>query len=565
MQTFAIKDRMDKGACLPALSGLLLGMTVPPLNAWAIAWVALAPFGLAISRRERAFALYVSAYVGGVLFTLVSLDFIRTGAASNAWSFNGPYVFLWEFVGLVLGATWPMTLAFGRLLFHRWRLPLTFVFPIAWTGCEYIRHLGFYAATGSGFPWLALGITQSEFLSLAQIADLGGVPLITFVVAMVNGLIADLLRSHYQPSMASTRWTRVAAATTLLVVFAALIYGNVRLSQTANADGSCPRVALLPMKLNGDHAKIVERVRQTIGDQAPDLVVFPEVARDRGVIIRSTSEGTTSSTDPGIKFLESLARGLNVPLLVGCRKQLEEDEASLPPYNSLLYILPSRGYFDCYDKVSLVPFVEYNPFSSATIHAAAVSLLVPASDPRLPLCRPGGCWKRFSLPLNSRVPDCDFGVSLCNDICFPEAYAGQLRTKPAFFVCSGFESEDRTLRAQRLLLAMARFRAIESRRSVCRSCTGGYTAILDGSGRIVAMTKDPMDMREGIVAGVPLDGRSSLYASVGDWPAFISACLLAGTAAFALAETFLILLLRPWRSLELVSDPSFLRKEEAIS
>ena len=42
-----------------------------------------------------------------------------------------------------------------------------------------------------GFGWYFLGYTQHAFPPLIQIADLGGVYAVSFVVAAVNGTLAD--------------------------------------------------------------------------------------------------------------------------------------------------------------------------------------------------------------------------------------------------------------------------------------------------------------------------------------------------------------------------------------
>src|SRR5947207_584578 len=49
--------------------------------------------------------------------------------------------------------------------------------------------LGLYQMIG--FGWYFLGYTQHAVLPLIQIADLGGVYAVSFVVAAVNGAVAD--------------------------------------------------------------------------------------------------------------------------------------------------------------------------------------------------------------------------------------------------------------------------------------------------------------------------------------------------------------------------------------
>lgn len=65
---------------------------------------------------------------------------------------------------------------------------------LAWTGTEYLRHFG-----ETAFPWNLLGHTQIEG-PLAQWADTGGVPFVSFLVALTNSLLAKAILQylHYR-------------------------------------------------------------------------------------------------------------------------------------------------------------------------------------------------------------------------------------------------------------------------------------------------------------------------------------------------------------------------------
>src|SRR5690606_6226126 len=75
-----------------------------------------------------------------------------------------------------------------RHLYRRRQIPVTFAFAVAWILVEMMRSRGALA-----FPWFLLGHSQIRLLSFVQIADVTGVYGISFAVAMVNGLVADLL------------------------------------------------------------------------------------------------------------------------------------------------------------------------------------------------------------------------------------------------------------------------------------------------------------------------------------------------------------------------------------
>ena len=71
-------------------------------------------------------------------------------------------------------------------------------------------------------------------------------------------------------------------------------------------------------------------------------------------------------------------------------------------------------------------------------------------------------------------------------------------------------------------LAICRFRAVESRRSVVRAVNMGISAIIDPDGRMVALPNaeswEKSKKISAIVRGeVPIDTSGTLYAYLGDW------------------------------------------------
>jgi apolipoprotein N-acyltransferase len=85
-------------------------------------------------------------------------------------------------------------------------------------------------------------------------------------------------------------------------------------------------------------------------------------------------------------------------------------------------------------------------------------------------------------------------------------------------------------------LAICRFRAVEARRSIVRSVNMGISGVIDADGRVVALP-DPhwskSKKTEAVVtAVVPIDGRESLYATLGDW--IPAACWAAALGALVL-------------------------------
>ena len=76
------------------------------------------------------------------------------------------------------------------------------------------------------------------------------------------------------------------------------------------------------------------------------------------------------------------------------------------------------------------------------------------------------------------------------------------------------------------------FRAVECRKPLLIAANTGFSAWIDGNGRIVQQA--PRRQRDVIVADVRADGRRSFYVAHGDWLAGVCFAVCIGLAAFGL-------------------------------
>lgn len=220
-------------------------------------------------------------------------------------------------------------------------------------------------------------------------------------------------------------------------------------------------------------------------------------------------------------------------------------------YNSARLILPDGKPGPRYDKTHLVPFGEYIPFKD---WIPALSQLTPS--PNSPMCQPGSAFTRF--PLSAARKNAQgqvekrkytFGVVICyedTDATIARRYnqwSGE--PNPADFLVN--QSLDSWFDVSEELdqhLAISRFRAVEARRPLLRSVNLGISAVIDGDGRIVelpGLLDDGWAASKGVsramVVDVPLDGRGSPYAAVGDWvPLLAWVGLVAGLVTLRFAR-----------------------------
>lgn len=261
-------------AALPCIATLLLLTAIfPPVEFWPLAFVCLAPWIWSACVCRRAWMAYWLAELVGWGFYLVNLYWLIpvTGLGYVALAFY-------------LAIYWPMIVWAVRTGRRRGISPV-FSLPITWVACEFLR-----ASVMSGFPWFFIGHALYRELPLIQVSDLGGAYAVSFVAAMVNGLLVELLLQRFPAATpearpASKRTVLFGAVTTLAVTAGSVGYGYWRIQSATFIKG--PRVAVIqedfPLRNTKPHSApeqvIFARYMAIAGQAAlkqPDLIAFPE-------------------------------------------------------------------------------------------------------------------------------------------------------------------------------------------------------------------------------------------------------------------------------------------------
>ncbi|MEX0677737.1 MAG: apolipoprotein N-acyltransferase [Pirellulales bacterium] len=485
---------------LPMASGILLALSFSP-GPWSIlAWVALVPLGLALREGRNWPEFYFGMYVGGLIFQLAHLDWIRSG--SGATWLSDPRATQWLAQGTLLAAIWPLVLWFGARFVRQAKLPMAAALPIVWVAFEFARKHLWALVDSTGYPYGQLGLTQAAWPPLIQIADLGGVYAVSAVVAMVNGLIVDVLCWL----VARPRLSARSLIVPLLIVAVALggtwLYGTWRLSQQVARAG--PIVCLMP---TGALEAIDAETAAPGSDMLPaDLLIWCEGAYSRPVSIPPQETGSDKKS-PEIEDMEQYARRANASLVIGCDRVAQDKRM----WNSTVVVDRRRGYVGSYDKLRLVPFSEFNPPGRPSFRDSTTDRYVHGTD-----------YPVFTVQTVRPVRESHFAVSICYDTCFSELYRRYLRPPkglmtPQFFVVPACEDHDRGMRLQDILLKVAQFRAIECRRAFVRNAEDGYSGIIDGNGVLIAEPPEIDFQAPAVLGRMPLDERVSVYSLFGDW------------------------------------------------
>jgi len=479
--------------CLPLISALLFWCSFHPVNIGILGYVALVPlliFSQIASGKKAFFAAWGGGYVA---FALGYFWFAYTVPA-------GPFL-----VAIYMGLWFPAFTWAVRKVGILWS-------PVVWDAIEHLRSTLF-----GGLPWLLLGYTQHDCLDLIQIADLGGVWLVSLLVALVNAALVHPCRK-----------LKVATAAALL---ASLAYGAVRLETIALFEG--PKIAVvqpnIPQSLKRESLNLkavaVENYKKhyaltlEAADGKPDLIVWPEAAIYRGLYLK-VDDVPTWDENAWYSALRDPADKVQTEMLIGAliteEKTGEPDEYT----NSALRIVPEKGIVGRYDKTHLVPFAERYWFFKKIVHMM--------SGLQLAEMKPGKEIPVWPLGKTS------YGAQICFEAIFPEISREIARKGAGFTVNISNDGWFKSSGELDQMLAMARFRSIENRMHVVRATNTGISAFIEPTGRLQSMLEVGGKVKEveGVLEGrIRLTRSSSLYRAAGDWVKW--GCLLAALGALA--------------------------------
>lgn len=374
-------------ASLFVASAVLQTVIQAPLEGAFLAWVAFVPFVLACGPQMRTRTVALTVYGAGFFYWLGNLYWIM------------PITVLgWIVLGLYMAVFW-LLLALAVRFCRRKGVPLFLAFPVLLVGVE--RLFGFPLG---GFYWRFLGHSQYASTTLIQVADLVGAAGVSFVLAMVNGLAADLvilgvslsqrknaaswqwLSPLLAPPSASTTCRRRKGAeiaflgivVTSAVVLGTVFYGRWRIRQGQQCIEQGPLVAALqsnvPQSVKRSFkasevlfSELMARSKAA-AEAGAELIVWPETMV-QGILQPDLWPYLDPEPEQDKAFHKALsehARDTAHVLVGGYGAEVMRDFEGKPylgNYNSAFFYR-ADGSLDPrrYDKIHLVLFGEYIPF-----------------------------------------------------------------------------------------------------------------------------------------------------------------------------------------------------------
>ena len=516
-----------KNWILAGLSALLLFLSFPNLNLFPLAWVALVPFFIALTRATGWKSTFWIGYLTGFLFFAgLLLAILLLYPYANIFATLVGYLLLVGYTALYF--------AVFAVLMRFVPRGSSVVFSLSaaciWTALEWVR-----SWLITGFPWGSIGYSQWNNLPGIQIASVVGVHGISFVIVLFNAGIATLLANRHQ-------WQQEIRAVVLplLLMFLCFGYGILHLQKAAPLDQSTNagtrtnvetlKIGLVPGNISQlqkwdlrQFPKTLQRyieLTHKASREGPELIVWPETA--------TRSAALTGEWPTYYRRFSQMLRDIGIPILLGTANTGETDTAigqfsknaekrDTEIYNRVLSIDPDGKIHGDYAKMHLVPFGEYVPL----VH------LLPDFIPNFIQFKPFAHGKTvnllpvFDVKNKTNTRKIEVGASICFESVFPDEFRRPVKrgasvmgifTNDAWFKGTAFPE---------LHLSMAPFRAIENRIAVFRCANGGFTCVVDAFGRITTPLITPDTAQEILIAAVPLlsptEREQTLYTRYGDW------------------------------------------------
>jgi apolipoprotein N-acyltransferase len=468
--------------------------------------------------------------VCGIVFFTITFDWLGKPLADlfqNPWLICLPPL-LSLYLGLFIGF-WSWFIAFlprgdTKFLASGRNVLIALLAALAWVAQEWTRGWLF-----GGFGWNGLGVALHANLALIQVADIAGLPGLTFMVAFAN-VIAVMTVRRFVAEVGKMRVRPHWDFSLMMALIVASFGYGVRVLW--HSGGGEPERSLtlrfaavqpfIPETYKSDPSHIqaiydtYDKLTHTALAWQPQLLLWPEAATLTDVFDSETYDWLKSidaSTDAAFIFGSFLT------------------QPTMGDYNIAACLTDHGQTLQMYRKIHLVPFGEYIPARhSFPLFAKIAGQLVPGD------LEPGKELTIFKLD----APPIRVGPL----ICFEDTVGDQTRRMAGLgaqlFVNITNDSWFGASPGPYQHLCNAFFRTIENRRPMIRDANTGVTCVIDAEGRVLqALTGDHGNTYfQGILFGtatIPAHPPTTLYMRYGDWLAQLGVLMSAAVIAFRFA------------------------------
>ncbi len=411
-----------------------------------------------------------------------------------------------------------------HLRFEIERLPLA-LRPLFWAGLyvalEYAAH--FFKI----FPE-NIGNTLLHFLPLAQVASLGGAPLLGFLPLFLGASLFYLRKAGWRAGP--------SAAAALALVVGAFFWGEREITRLQAAPTENIRIGIVQHNMDeAEKAFARTNVRDVIGlvvsgllektgeltrrDPRPELVVWPETAYPMVFPSYGTLTKGGVFANGYAKLVSGAVAAVGVPLLFG--GYLHDQGVD---FNAGILLGADGRMLGAYKKQELLIFGEYFPLDRWFPSLKELNPMMgnfgrgPGPEPIL------FPWKGGQLPV---------GVNICYEAILPEYMRGYARAGARLFVNLTKDSWFGDTFEPWQHFQLSALRAIEHRLPMVRSTNTGLSGLILPTGETKLLS---VPFREAVAVldvPLPLNPPRTLYTALGEWFAWLMALGCIGLGIYA--------------------------------
>ncbi|NOX64484.1 MAG: apolipoprotein N-acyltransferase [Chlorobi bacterium] len=501
------KKKIHRQLLLGLASGILIGLSFPPIPLPYLIFIGLVPYFFALQHREGLAEINRLTYFTAFFFNIIILYWVG-GWLPNSDPFlmiAGTTLFFFNPVVFLI----PSTLYyFAKKVFNK-NIALLLL-PFFWVTYEYA-----YSITDFKFPWLTFGNSLPYFTSYIQIAEIIGVYGLTLLIIYSNVFIYRSIKVYVEQKKFDKFSISVAAA----ILIIPIIYGNYKISNYSEPEKTI-RVGLIQPNLDPNKkwqaGSLDEQLNLYLDlsskaiSSGAELLIWPETALPVYLLAgRYPNE---------VNRLHEFVDTNNIPILTGMPDATFYRDSSVAPeyakplssgkmvytsYNSILYFSPNSRDVQKYGKIKLVPFGEKVPL---------VDVLPFLGDwIKWEVGLSGWNTGRDTTVFNATVGgrSIKIGGVICIESIYPDFTSVFVKKGAEFIAVVTNDSWYGDSSGPYQHKEISVIRAVENRRAVVRAANGGISCLIDPLGRTIADTK--MYTRTFLVVDVPLEQELTFY------------------------------------------------------
>ncbi len=473
------------------LSGVLLGISFPPIPMQLLTFAALAPFLFVLNEKEKLGEINRYIYLFGIVFNIITLYWVGswTADADPFLMIGGVLLVFFNPIFYII----PSTLYyFSKRLFGK--KTSLFLFPLFWVFFEYV-----YTLTDLRFPWLTLGNSQPYFNTFIQVADIIGVYGISLLILYCNVLLFFLIEEYRLNRKLKYGYVAIV----LLIFIIPLAYGVIRKSNFKESDKKVKIGSIQPdfnphKKWEAgnleEQQEIYFELSQKAVNNGAEIILLPETALPVYLLGGSYPAQVANFK----KFIDSNKTAI-ITGMPDAKFYFDSTkapwDAKLTPskkyyytsFNSILLFNPNEFEIQKHAKMMLVPFGEHVPY------VEHIPLLGDLFKWNVGISSWNRGRKKNNLIVRQGFNNGIDSISVCGSVCiesiYPDFTAEFVKNGAEIILIVTNDSWYGNSSGPYQHKEISVLRAIENRRYVVRSANGGISCFIDPLGRTKSTTR----------------------------------------------------------------------------